>query len=243
MRSKLLLHGKSIFDTYELLEMLLYHTVSYKDTNPTAKELLKKFGGLDGVLSASVEELVTVAGVGERSAELISLCGELDSILGAEIVPDGGVDFTDYRSTGEYITRCFAKYPDATVAVFLFDNGMHPLDFTMVTDAAYGSAAIKPKLLIDLALTNRATVAITASNSRYGAAVSTESERMTTKMIGSVFNSIGIYHMEHYSVSGKRFSSMMGSASAFRTDLPEVVSFVESRDRENESEEANDEKL
>ena len=38
MRSKLITHGQRIFDTYELLEMLLYHTVPYKDTNPTKRK-------------------------------------------------------------------------------------------------------------------------------------------------------------------------------------------------------------
>ena len=45
MRAKLLAHGQNIFDTYELLEMLLYHVIPYKDTNPVAKRLLYAFGG------------------------------------------------------------------------------------------------------------------------------------------------------------------------------------------------------
>ena len=32
MKAKLLSHGRSIFDTYELLEMLLYYVIPYKDT-------------------------------------------------------------------------------------------------------------------------------------------------------------------------------------------------------------------
>ena len=44
MRDKLMTHGARIFDTYELLEMLLYYTIPYKDTNPIAKRLLSEFG-------------------------------------------------------------------------------------------------------------------------------------------------------------------------------------------------------
>ena len=36
MLSKLSLYGQRIFDTYELLEMLLYRVIPYKDTNPNA---------------------------------------------------------------------------------------------------------------------------------------------------------------------------------------------------------------
>ena len=49
MRRKFLSYGPRIFDTYELLEMLLYHVIPYKDTNPIAKRLLMEFGSLEGV--------------------------------------------------------------------------------------------------------------------------------------------------------------------------------------------------
>ncbi|MBR4836163.1 MAG: hypothetical protein IKU99_04030, partial [Clostridia bacterium] len=88
MRAKLLSHGRSIFDTYELLEMLLYYSVPFRDTNPIAKRLLHAFGGLDGVLKAKREELTEVSGVGDHTAELIALVGRLNNILGAELLPE-----------------------------------------------------------------------------------------------------------------------------------------------------------
>ena len=57
MRRKFSDFGDIVFDTYELLEMLLYYTVPVRDTNPLAKRLLVEFGSLDGVLSASKENL------------------------------------------------------------------------------------------------------------------------------------------------------------------------------------------
>ena len=77
MRAKLYTHGDRIFDTYELLEMLLYYVIPYKDTNPISKRLLERFGSLDGVLSARKNELAEIDGIGERAAGLISAVGEL----------------------------------------------------------------------------------------------------------------------------------------------------------------------
>ena len=73
MRRKFADFGAIVFDTYELLEMLLYYTVPVRDTNPIAKMLLQRFGSLDGVLSASHEELREVDGVGEKTAEFIRM--------------------------------------------------------------------------------------------------------------------------------------------------------------------------
>ncbi len=234
MRSKLITHGKSIFDTYELLEMLLYYTNPYKDTNPTAKQLLYRFGDLEGVLSASPEELTSVIGVDEKSAELICLVGRLGDIFGAEILPERKVDFSDYNSTGRFVCSCFEKYPDATCAVMLFDNGMNLIEARMIGESAYGSAAFKPRFFIDLALSTGATVAITANSSRVGASYATDAERMTTKMINNAFSSVGLYHMEHFAVSRGSYTSMLGRLPTLRSELPEVASFIKSRERERE---------
>ena len=76
MRAKLSAHGPRVFDSYELLEMLLYRTNPRSDTNPIAKQLLRRFGSIDGVLSTSCEELASENGVGTKTASLISLVGE-----------------------------------------------------------------------------------------------------------------------------------------------------------------------
>ena len=82
MRSKVLAHGKQIFDTYELLEMLLYTVVPYKDTNPISKRLLAAFDNLDGVFFANREDLIKVNGIGERAADFLKLVGKLSEIIG-----------------------------------------------------------------------------------------------------------------------------------------------------------------
>ena len=78
MRKKLLKHGQDIFDTYELLEMLLYHVIPYKDTNPIAKRLLYAFGSLDGEIFTLTATFAMTAEGGSITVEyLASLEGAL----------------------------------------------------------------------------------------------------------------------------------------------------------------------
>ena len=85
MRERFLSGGGRGMATYELLEMLLYYVIPYRDTKPTATELLERFGGLDGVLRASAESLAEVSGVGRVCAEFLRSVGRitlLDDLFG-----------------------------------------------------------------------------------------------------------------------------------------------------------------
>lgn len=49
--------GIEALPDYELLEMLLFRSIPYKDTKPLAKDLLARFGSLEGIGAASHEAI------------------------------------------------------------------------------------------------------------------------------------------------------------------------------------------
>lgn len=57
---------------HEVLEYLLFHSVSYRDTNPLAHRLIDHFGSFHAVFDAPVEELLRVEGVTELTATFLS---------------------------------------------------------------------------------------------------------------------------------------------------------------------------
>ena len=54
---------------HEVLELLLFYAIPRQDTNPIAHSLIHRFGSLEQVLAAPVEELMKVPGVGETKAK------------------------------------------------------------------------------------------------------------------------------------------------------------------------------
>ena len=67
VRRRLLNAGPEAFADYELLELLLFHSIDRVDVKPLAKALLKEFGSLGGVLAASREQLEKHDKLGERT--------------------------------------------------------------------------------------------------------------------------------------------------------------------------------
>jgi DNA repair protein RadC len=63
--------GLETFNETQVLEFALGMCIPRMDTNPTAHRLMGAFGSLDGVISAGVEKLLLVDGVGTQAANFL----------------------------------------------------------------------------------------------------------------------------------------------------------------------------
>ena len=227
MKDKLLVHGPRIFDTYELLEMLLYRVIPYKDTNPIAKKLLERFGSLAGVLAAPCEELCLVDGIGERAAEFISLLGKYGDIT-AQSSEDVPV-FDDYDSAGRFFVDYFDAHKSESVAVLLLDNAMRLIDVEAVCCKSFGSAAVKPRRFVDAVMRSGAGNILVACNHRYSALVFSDSEIATYRSIKLALSDIRVPLTAGYIVSGNKYTSFDTDMEfCFATSSPERDRFIAS---------------
>ena len=65
--------GLDAFKDYEVVEFILTYALAQKDTKPLAKDLIRIFGSLRGIVEAPVEKLKEVEGLSEHSALLFKL--------------------------------------------------------------------------------------------------------------------------------------------------------------------------
>lgn len=77
MRQRIREHGMETLQVHEVLEYMLYFIIPKRDVNPLAHELIDRFGSLDAVLKAPVEELTEVNGVGAITAGYLKVFGEM----------------------------------------------------------------------------------------------------------------------------------------------------------------------
>ena len=203
MRAKLLTHGQQIFDTYELLEMLLYTVVPYKDTNPISKRLLAACGGLDQVFNAETSELITVTGVGERTADFISLVGGLSDVIGSELLPDNNLGFQNYQSVGEYLVKYFSPYDKNVVAALFLDNRMRLIGIKKLYDLDFESGGVKARPFVDEAIRRCAAVVITAHNHPFGTTKASIDDINISKHFSMLFATCEIGLLDHYIVAGQ----------------------------------------
>ena len=228
MREKLLGFGSEVMESHELLEMLLFYVIPYKNTNPIAKRLILEFGSLEKVFAATKEELCRVNGVGEGVAEFLKTVA--DFISEKDKTADSLI-FDDYSFVGDFLVGKLSGEKSAKTALLLLDNKMRLIDFSVVCESDYSSAAVKPQAFVDAAIRMRAAVAITAHTHPYGPLFPTAGDMATNISIGSALSLAGITHLEHYVISGRKYMGISNKFSVSFVQSPELERFYISRER------------
>jgi len=106
------------FHDYEVVELLLTYAIPRRDVKPAAKALVKRFGGLKGVLEAKADELGTVDGIGKNASVLLTLLKEVGGVYLRErqgwkdpvSSPGDVVDFLNRNSPGLEAEKFLALY-------------------------------------------------------------------------------------------------------------------------------------
>lgn len=77
LKHKLVNDSSETLEHHELLEVLLFYSISRRNTNETAHELLDEFGNFSNLLNAKSEDLKEVYYIKDSSAALILALGEM----------------------------------------------------------------------------------------------------------------------------------------------------------------------
>lgn len=77
LRKRFITLGEAALFEHELLELALFYPIPRINTNNIAHSLIEKFENLNGILDASMQELMEIKGIGESSAEFLCLLADI----------------------------------------------------------------------------------------------------------------------------------------------------------------------
>ena len=230
MREKFSLYGRDVFHTHELLEMLLYHAIPCKNTNPIAKSLLKRFSSLDGVLSASREELLTVEGVGPKAADMLLCIGKITPEACLCDEEESRRMFDDFSELGRFFVDYFCQKESYEVAVMLLNSKLEYISLESLCNMDYSSGGVRADRFIEAALRARASIAVIAHNHPFGPAFPSAGDIATNKMVEASLFGAGVMLLEHYVVSGECFTGFMNHLDAPLSQPREIGRFIRSKE-------------
>lgn len=196
------------FTPHEILEVLLYSTITRGDTNATAHELIHEFGNLANVFEADPEQLMQVHGVGERSAFLLSLvphlCAAYNQAKWSRNITLGTTELV-----GQYAINLFIGRNHEEFRIICVDSCRRVFYQGVVLRGTVNEVPAYPRLIVEEAIRRKAQYVILAHNHPGGSALPSEADCMATEKIILALDAINITVLDHVIVSGQQYYSML----------------------------------
>ena len=210
MRQRFLKGGLESFADHEALELLLYYAIPRKDTNPIAHALLERYGSLSAVLSAPVEDLQKVEGIGESAAVLLKLAPQLyHKARLAEASRETVLNSTE--RAGSYLLERFAHEKNEVIYQLCLDRKGKLLVCKRLGEGSVTFAELDVRKLLENALLSSASAVILAHNHPSGIALPSSDDYAATDRAKHVLATIGVALTDHIIVADGDFVSMADS--------------------------------
>ena len=212
MRERLAKTSPAAFADHELLEMLLYYTFARGDTNEIAHALIEAFGSIEALLDADPARLLGVWGIGERSAEFLTLIGELSRrYLTQKIsLQTNGKEALDTPDLlAKYFTPRFVGATKELTYALLLDNSMRPLDCFPVSEGTVSGAAVSARIIAERAYTKQAAAVALAHNHPGGMAVPSSEDISATHRLAQALSLLGVPLVEHFVFSDRAYAPII----------------------------------
>ncbi len=191
------------FEDHELLELALYYAIPRCDTNEIAHRLIRRFGSLRGVFSASEAELCTIDGIGENSALFLRVIGAIISRILFNNCNTKKLLSSD-EELEAFLCALFFTTPFEETHIILFDKkNRYILDECIGKGDAIGSP-VNLRKIIALAKEKSASSVILAHNHINGLPLPSERDEEITRTLSMALESNNIHLIEHYVIANDK---------------------------------------
>ena len=193
------------FNDRELLELLLSFALPRKDTREIALTLLQTYGDLATALSQSAKRLQVHPGLGEHSAILLSLAGQLQRRPRTSL---RGVVVRSPAEVQDYLLAELGGCAEEKIYILLLDQSNRVLDAVQLEHGIENRANIYLKKAVRLAFDRHATGVICVHNHPSGQAHFSNADIEMTAKLKSALKPLEIRLLDHFLVAGDQVISM-----------------------------------
>ena len=241
LRQKYLKAGHDGMLDYEKVELLLTFAISRRDVKPLAKELLKVFGSISGILDASADDLQKIPGVGPN----ISILLQMIRGFGQDYLYQK-IQHRDIIETTEDILK-YAKMKLAglqkEVFLTIFVNTRNEVICSeILVEGTIDQLFLHPRELISRAIEKNARGIIMVHNHPGGSAKASAADIHLTNSIKMIANAMRIDIMDHLIITRDSCYSI-GSEKLIPMSIPFHSSLEPAKAAEPNPADAQKEKL
>lgn len=199
------------FQDYEAIELLLSYAIPRKDVKPLAKNLIKRFGSLRGVLDAEFDELRSVEGLSERSATFINVLKECGTLYLREGIVRTSKKISSTSGLLDYCRSAMSGLKDEQFRAVFLNSQNEVIEDEVINEGTVNQSVVYPRKVMERALHYSATAMIFVHNHPGGSCrPSREDKALTTELV-SVAKGLGIRVHDHLIICRSGYFSFLES--------------------------------
>jgi DNA repair protein RadC len=209
LREKFIRSGLTGFHDYEIVELLLTLGSPRKDCKLQAKEAIKRFKTLRGVLESSPEELQQINGIGPHSAFGVKLVQE----VARKYLKEKIVDKPIYKSAQEIFDYLYHSMRDLKKEVFkvIYLNSQNQIvEITDLFQGTVDSSFISPREVIEGAIKYNAASLIFVHNHPSGDPGPSKNDKDMTRDLVYAGSIMRMRVLDHIIIGDNRYFSFAG---------------------------------
>ena len=220
LREKFLKSGLAAFHDYEIVELLLSLGTPRRDCKAPAKEAIKRFQTLRGVLEAPAAELQQIAGIGAASAFGIKLVQE----VAREFLKARILEKPFYRSSQEvfdYLYHAMRDLKKETFKVIYLNSQNQIIDTVDISEGTVNGSSVAPREVIEGAIKSHGTALIFVHNHPSGNPEPSASDKSLTRELVYAGRIMQLRVLDHIIIGDNRFFSFAaeGLIEEYETDF------------------------
>ncbi len=192
---------------YELLELLLARSIPRGDVKPLAKAVITRFGGLAGVLGATIEELKSVKGVGAAIALDLKLIHEATLRMGRGEAKRRPV-ISSWSALLAYAKIAMAGAPREQFRVLFLDKKNQLIADEVMNEGTVDHAPVYPREVMRRALEMSASAVILAHNHPSGDPTPSTADVEMTRLVVEAGRALRIAVHDHIVVGREGVASL-----------------------------------
>jgi DNA repair protein RadC len=209
LRERFLKGGSDALADYELLELVLFRALPRGDVKPLAKELLKQFGSFAEVVSAPIERLKSIKGVGAAAITELKIVEAAAHQLARGQVQKRTV-LSSWSSVLDYCRTAMAFADKEQLRILFLDKRNRLIADEVQQEGTVDHTPVYPREVVKRALELSATAVILVHNHPSGDPTPSQADIAMTKEIVSVAQPLGISVHDHIIVGKDGHASLKG---------------------------------
>lgn len=207
LRERFIKSGLNSFQDYEIIELLLTFGTPRKDCKQLAKQMIERFGNLDGIFNASLDELQKIKDVGQIKALILRLFPAVSERLAQEKITKK-IKLDSPKAVAEYLQKSIGREKKEHFIILSLNTQNQLIKISDVSVGTLDASLVHPREVFHEAIECSASQIILAHNHPSGSIEPSVEDVEISKQLIKAGKIMGVDVLDHIIVSKNGYKSL-----------------------------------